>query len=285
MGNPIVEIRRSYDRLISTMGFPILNWIGLHLFNDDTRPSGHISRPKFLVRWHLYIESGPRVLLTITVSLVGPIQTVVISIALPAARYTAPIGARELRTATRGIHCKKQIIAVSINSSCAPFFLRIHRIYLFHIISWQWNIAGCLKFSPKEDKNIFTLYTVNIMDADVLATQGARASAPMVLTKFAGRRCSNYIFNSRLKTWLQWIGQRQLQDETRNIKALGFGALILEVWWHVDLLTLFYNFPSYSIWSKHCTCSVIRQLYDKEIWTQILYCLAAPWTSFLHTLH
>ena len=34
-GNPIVEIRRSYDRLISTMGFPIL------------------------VRWHLYIESFP----------------------------------------------------------------------------------------------------------------------------------------------------------------------------------------------------------------------------------
>ena len=36
IGNPIVEIRRSYDRLISTMGFPKL------------------------VRWHLYIESGPR---------------------------------------------------------------------------------------------------------------------------------------------------------------------------------------------------------------------------------
>ena len=34
-GNPIVEIRRSYDRLISTMGFPKL------------------------VRWHLYVESGP----------------------------------------------------------------------------------------------------------------------------------------------------------------------------------------------------------------------------------
>ena len=36
IGNSIVEIRRSYDRLISTMGFPIL------------------------IRWHLYIESGPR---------------------------------------------------------------------------------------------------------------------------------------------------------------------------------------------------------------------------------
>ena len=35
IGNPIVDIRRSYDRLISTMGFPIL------------------------VRWCLYIESGP----------------------------------------------------------------------------------------------------------------------------------------------------------------------------------------------------------------------------------
>ena len=34
-GNPIVDIRRSYDHLISTMGFPLL------------------------VRWHLYIESGP----------------------------------------------------------------------------------------------------------------------------------------------------------------------------------------------------------------------------------
>ena len=35
IGNPIVEIRLFYDRLISTMGFPIL------------------------VRWHLYIESRP----------------------------------------------------------------------------------------------------------------------------------------------------------------------------------------------------------------------------------
>ena len=35
IGNPIVETRQSYDHLISTMGFPLL------------------------VRWHLYIESGP----------------------------------------------------------------------------------------------------------------------------------------------------------------------------------------------------------------------------------
>ena len=35
IGNPIVEIRQSYDRLISTMGFPTL------------------------IRWHIYIEPGP----------------------------------------------------------------------------------------------------------------------------------------------------------------------------------------------------------------------------------
>ena len=43
IGNPIVEIRRSYGRLISTMGFPI----------------------HALVRPYLYIESGPSSLCTI----------------------------------------------------------------------------------------------------------------------------------------------------------------------------------------------------------------------------
>ena len=30
--------------------------------------------------------------------------------------------------------------------------------------------------------------------------------------------------HSQLNTWFQWIEQRQLQDETRNIYVLGFGA-------------------------------------------------------------
>ena len=29
---------------------------------------------------------------------------------------------------------------------------------------------------------------------------------------------------SRLNTWLHWIEQRQLQDETRNIQIWGFGV-------------------------------------------------------------
>ena len=33
----------------------------------------------------------------------------------------------------------------------------------------------------------------------------------------ACRRCSNYIFILDLITWLQWIEQKQLHDEPRNI--------------------------------------------------------------------
>ena len=56
IGNPIVEIRRSYDRLISTMGFPIP------------------------VRRHLYIESGPRIFVKCLFSVygVGTCSTIVL---------------------------------------------------------------------------------------------------------------------------------------------------------------------------------------------------------------
>ena len=33
IGNPIVEIRRSYDRLVSTMGFPIL-WVDIFILSQ-----------------------------------------------------------------------------------------------------------------------------------------------------------------------------------------------------------------------------------------------------------
>ena len=50
--NPIVQIRRFYNSFISTTGFPILvnEWLSLTAF----------LRQPTLVRWHLYVESGPR---------------------------------------------------------------------------------------------------------------------------------------------------------------------------------------------------------------------------------
>ena len=44
---------------------------------------------------------------------------------------------------------------------------------------------------------------------------------------YLGHRLSALLqlhLHSRVNTWLQWIGHRQLQDETRNIKVLEFGA-------------------------------------------------------------
>ena len=44
--------------------------------------------------------------------------------------------------------------------------------------------------------------------------------------------------HSQLNTWVQWIGQQQLQDETTDIKVFGFGAAYirdLTVCKHQDL--------------------------------------------------
>ena len=46
----------------------------------------------------------------------------------------------------------------------------------------------------------------------------------------------------RLNTWFQWIGQRQLQDETRNIYVLGLGAPYI------------IDFAVYQIGSFHIIC-------------------------------
>ena len=39
--------------------------------------------------------------------------------------------------------------------------------------------------------------------------------------------------HSRLNTWLQWIGQRQLQDATKILKFCDLMCLVLEGWWYV----------------------------------------------------
>ena len=44
---------------------------------------------------------------------------------------------------------------------------------------------------------------------------------------WSGRRLSALLqlhLHSQLNTWLQWIVQRQLQDETKNIYVSGLGA-------------------------------------------------------------
>ena len=47
-----------------------------------------------------------------------------------------------------------------------------------------------------------------------------------------GQALLNLQLHSRLNTWLQWIGQRQLQDEIKTFKPGDLVCLILGVWWY-----------------------------------------------------
>ena len=95
--NPIVEIRRSDDRLISTMGFPIL------------------------VRWHLYIESG---LLSLAVipqhdwRLHCPLGIHLLFISGGVSRYYGCVGPGEVSIITwRLSHIENFIRCISFRSS------------------------------------------------------------------------------------------------------------------------------------------------------------------------
>ena len=95
--------------------------------------------------------------------------------------------------------------------------------------------------------------------------------------------------HSRLSTWLQWIEQRQMQDETRNIYALGFGIRGLTVkvaylwilcvilmltlywcvllWWHIHIAEMVSSIEHrYSFISILKRCNVKCNLKD-AIWT------------------
>ena len=74
--------------------------------------------------------------------------------------------------------------------------------------------------------------------------------------------------HSRLNTWLQWIDQRQLQDETTHIKFLDLVRLILEVWRLVPACHVHYSYldtanscQGYLFWKKkHITLCLNIQL-------------------------
>ena len=70
-----------------------------------------------------------------------------------------------------------------INPLRAKFFRwNIRHIFTFHVIPLHWYDTG--GWNPSSNKTMtYPFYRVNIMAAGVLATQGARTSAAMILTK------------------------------------------------------------------------------------------------------
>ena len=67
--------------------------------------------------------------------------------------------------------------------------------------------------------------------------------------------------HSQLNTWRQWIGQRQLQDETRNVYALGMGAA------YTRELTIFHKIYT------HGLCYLVAVVSSQAT-------LFLPWISF-----
>ena len=64
--------------------------------------------------------------------------------------------------------------------------------------------------------------------------------------------------HSQLNTWLQWIGQRQLQDETKILKVLGFGASYIRYFTVVSLLKI----VQYVIISQLCPNDMTNYLVE-----------------------
>ena len=72
-------------------------------------------------------------------------------------------------------------------------------------------------------KIYYCLYYSNIRHLRQLNCWSLRCSWSISYQPTTSSFSTSNSYMSRLNTWLQWIGQRQLQDETRNIEVLGFG--------------------------------------------------------------
>ena len=66
---------------------------------------------------------------------------------------------------------------------CKPFQREHKHIFTFHVIPPHWYDTGSRNHSSSKTRT-YLFCTVNSMAADVLVTQGARASATMILTMF-----------------------------------------------------------------------------------------------------
>ena len=115
---------------------------------------------------------------------------------------------------------------MEIVRKCLPIFhsiiLTLYRklksVFIMYIILPQWHNAGRWNFSSSKTRT-YLFYITNIIGADVLATQGARASATTILTMF---NQSNLVparwglFISSLTSWVSAAFQcNGLQATTR----------------------------------------------------------------------
>ena len=81
-------------------------------------------------------------------------------------------------------------------------------MFTFFIISQNWNDAGNCNISLWRNTSSLLYFTVNTMTADDPATQGARASAAIVLTLF-------FLFWPQQKDWDNFSSQRIVESHAK----------------------------------------------------------------------
>ena len=77
----------------------------------------------------------------------------------------------------------EEVRIMGVESLSLLIFLGDIHIFIY-IIPWYWNVR-CYWYSPSVKTITFPFHLANSMAVDDLATQGARASATMILAKFA----------------------------------------------------------------------------------------------------
>ena len=81
--------------------------------------------------------------------------------------------------------------------------------------------------------------------------------------------CSNYIFILVLTHWLQWIRQRQLQEERRNIKVLWFGVTYIR-----DFTVHFTVFIIKTLKQQVQFCDNHVPLLGVRSWNNVMGCMS-----------
>ena len=118
------------------------------------------------------------------------------------------------------LHNKSTTISIFV-------MLEMNRWLHIYSVCGHCNLVGLAG-----ETRIFQENWVDSMAADVLPPCVARSSAAILLLQI----------EVALNIWRRWIGQRQLQGETRNNQVLELVPLILEIWRYVENLKLTISF-------------------------------------------
>ena len=176
------------------------------------------------------------------------------------------------------------------NPLCAKFFIGNKNIFTWYVIPPHGHDTGSWNPSLNETRT-YLLYIVNIMGADVLTTQGARASATMIFTIL------NQIHSVPARwgflTW--WWNLIKTTDTAYNVRVKTFCGLnkmaaIMQTsfpnvlaWKKSVVFWLNYLIGVYSKGLVHSKSSLINDVMMICLWKAIIWNNLWGTSSLMHT--